>query len=145
MSGFLAIHDPVRIGNLIPQRAPIVLVDALLDFSAQTLRSSFTPSDQTIFVKNGQFTEPGIVEHMAQSVALHTGYAYFLKGIPAPTGYIGSIGRCEIFGLPSTNRPLTSQVRIVQEFGGVTLVEIETHSNGVRIASAQMKTVIAND
>lgn len=145
MSGFSAIHDPVRIGNLIPQRAPIVLVDALLDFRADALRSSFTPSDQTIFAKDGFFTEPGIVEHMAQSVALHTGYAYFLKGIPAPTGYIGSIGRCEIFQLPPTNASLTSEVRILQEFAGVTLVEIETQHNGIRIASAQMKTVIAND
>jgi len=145
MSGFSPIYDAVRIGNLIPQRAPIVLVDALLDFSAQALMSSFTPSDRTIFSKDGKFTEPGIVEHMAQSVALHTGYAYFLKGIPSPTGYIGSINRCEIFALPSTNAPLTSEVRILQEFGGITLVEIDTHSNGVRIASAQMKTVIVND
>lgn len=145
MSGFSAIHDPVLIGNLIPQRSPIVLVDGLLDFSTDALRSSFTPSDQTIFAKAGWFTEPGIVEHMAQSVALHTGYAYFLKGIPAPTGYIGSIARCEIFQLPRTNTPIASEVRILQEFAGVTLVEIETHSDGIRIASAQMKTVIAND
>lgn len=145
MSGFSAIHDANRICNLIPQRPPIVLVDALLDFDQNALTASFTPSDTTLFVRDGLFTEPGIIEHMAQSVALHTGYACSLKGIEAPTGYIGSIGRCEIFNLPQIGDSLVSHVRILQEFAGITLVEIETFCAETPIASAQMKTVIAHD
>ena len=39
------------------------------------------------------FVESGIIEHMAQSVALHTGYQFYLRKEQAPTGYIGSIKR----------------------------------------------------
>ena len=88
--------------------------------------------------------ESGLLEHMAQSVAAHTGYGYYIRGEQAPTGYIGSIQKAELYRLPSVGEVLTSRVEIVQEFMGVTLVHIETYIAEECISSAQMKTVIAS-
>jgi hypothetical protein len=80
---------------------------------------------------------------MAQSVALHTGYQFFLKNETAPTGYIGSIKEIEIKKLPKVNDTIQSTITILQEFAGITLVDIVTYLNNEEIANGQMKTVLA--
>lgn len=129
--------------NLIPQKAPFVMVDKLLQFGENMLVSGFTIPADNIFTDNGQFTESGIVEHMAQSVALYTGYQYYLKNEPAPTGYIGSVKDIEITALPAAGEELVTEVSVIQEFMGITLVDIKTTCNGAEIARSQMKTVLA--
>lgn len=82
---------------------------------------------------------------MAQTVALHTGYDYFLKGQPAPTGYIGSIKEIQILRLPKLDEIINTEAHILQEFMGVTLVEITvSNAKKEKIASGIMKTVIAS-
>ena len=80
---------------------------------------------------------------MAQSVALYTGYQFYLKQEAAPTGYIGSIKSIEIFQLPKVNDNLITKVNVLQEFAGITLVDISVLLNEVEIARGQMKTVLA--
>lgn len=139
----LPITDSKVVETLIPQKKPFVMVDALLAFSENKLQSGLQVLDTNIFVKNQRFQESGIIEHMAQSVALYTGYQYHLKNQKAPTGYIGSIKQTKIFQLPKTGQQITSKIQVLQEFAGVTLVEIATSINEEIIATAQMKTVIA--
>ena len=80
---------------------------------------------------------------MAQSVALHTGYQFYLRQEPAPTGYIGSIKSIDIKVLPKLDDEIKTTVSILQEFVGITLVDVVTTLNGNEIASGQMKTVLA--
>ena len=103
-----------------------------------------TVPENNIFVKDEVFQESGLIEHMAQSVALYTGYQFFLKQQPAPVGYIGSIKSIEINQLPKLNDQIETIVTVLHEFMGVTLVDISSKLNGVEIAKGQMKTVLAN-
>jgi len=129
--------------ELIPQKAPFVMIDKMLAFAENTITAGLTIGDENIFVENGRFNESGIVEHMAQSVALYTGYQFYLKNELAPTGYIGSVKDVVILGLPLPGEELVTEVNVVQEFMGVTLVDIITKRNNIQIASSQMKTVLA--
>jgi len=128
---------------LIPQRAPIVMVSSIQSYQEKGLVATFTVEDEELFVDREQLAESGLLEHMAQSVALHTGYSYFLKGEKAPMGYIGSMQKVEIDRVPRIGETIFSTVHILQEFMGVTLVEIETKLDDMVIARASMKTVIA--
>jgi predicted hotdog family 3-hydroxylacyl-ACP dehydratase len=128
---------------LIPQRFPFVMVDTLYSYSETELVSGFTIQDNAVFFKNNSFVESGIIEHMAQSVALHTGYQFYLRKEQAPTGYIGSISRLQINELPKLHDEIKTTVSILQEFGGITLVDVVTKLNDVEIAKGQMKTVLA--
>ena len=140
------LQEPITdIKNLIPQKAPFVMVDTLLGFSDTGLISSFKILDSNIFFENQTLSEAGLIENMAQTVALHTGYDYFLKGQPAPTGYIGSIKEIKILRLPQLNEIITTEASILQEFMGVTLVEITvSDAKNKQIATSVMKTVIAS-
>jgi len=138
------ITDKNLIGKLIPQRAPFVMVDKLLHFEENKVVAGLTISKDNIFTQNNIFTAPGLIEHMAQTVALYTGYRFFLKKEEAPVGYIGAIKKAEIFELPSIGEELKTTVIILHDIMGVTLVTAETECEGRVIASSEMKTVLAS-
>lgn len=142
----ILLQKPItNIEHLIPQKEPFVMVDMLLGFSSTNVVSSLKILEANIFFENQTLSESGLIENMAQTVALHTGYDYFLKGEPAPTGYIGSIKEMEISMLPPLNETIKTEAHILQEFMGVTLVEITVfNSKKEKIASSLMKTVIAS-
>ncbi|CAD0006188.1 MULTISPECIES: hypothetical protein [Flavobacterium] len=129
--------------NLLPQKFPFVMVDRMISYSETSLIAGLNIQKDNIFLKDTTFLESGLIEHMAQSVALHTGYTFFLKNEIGPTGYIGSIKDIEIKKLPQINDTIQSTVSILQEFAGITLVNIVTFLNNEEIASGQMKTVLA--
>ncbi len=140
----LPILDKKFVENLIPQKFPFVMVDKLLSFTENEIIAGLTVPEANIFVKEGIFQEAGLIEHMAQSVALYTGYQFFLKEETAPVGYIGSIKSIEIFQLPKLDAEIETTVSILHEFMGVTLVDISSKINNIEIARGQMKTVLAN-
>lgn len=137
------VFDKDFVENLLPQKFPFVMVDKMYDHTETSSISGFTIQDSSIFFQDGNFVESGLIEHMAQSIALHTGYEFFLKNEPAPVGYIGSIKNIEILKLPKLGDEIQTTVSILQEFAGITLVDAITKLNGVEIANGQMKTVLA--
>lgn len=130
--------------NLIPQRFPMVMIARLLSHSEAAATVDFEIKAENLFVEDGVLQESGLLEHMAQAVAAHTGYGFYIRKQKAPTGYIGSIQKAEIVALPLIGDILTTEVHIIQEFMGVTLVNISSKVNDKTIATAQMKTVIAS-
>src|SRR5690625_643655 len=137
------IRDKDFVENLIPQKAPFVMVDKLLHFEDQKIIAGLKVSPENIFTENNEFTAPGLIEHMAQSVALHTGYRYFLKDEDPPVGYLGAIKKIEIFRLPEIENELVTTVDILHDIMGVTLVKVETRKGNQLLASGEMKTVLA--
>ena len=103
-----------------------------------------TVSSDNIFVHQDTLTAPGLIEHMAQVVALYTGYQYFLKDQEAPVGYIGAIKKVDIETLPKVGDSLVTTVEVLHDIMGVTLVTAKTELEGEEIASGEMKTVLAS-
>jgi len=143
MDKLIALFDKDFVENLLPQKNPFVMVDKMYSYTETSLISGLKIQNDNIFFQNDIFLESGLIEHMAQSVALHTGYQFYLKQEPAPTGYIGSIKDIEIKLLPILHDEIQTTVSILQEFGGITLVDVVTMINDIEIASGQMKTVLA--
>ena len=129
--------------QLLPQKFPFVMVDTLSAYDEEALISGLKIKSDNIFFDKQHFNESGLIEHMAQSVALHTGYQFFLKQEPAPTGYIGSIKEIIINKLPELHDEIATTVKVLHEFAGITLVDISTKLNDEEIASGQMKTILA--
>ena len=138
-----ALFEKEFVESLLPQKFPIVMVDKMYAFDETSLTSGLEITSENIFVSDGIFLEAGLVEHMAQSVALHTGYQFYIQKETAPTGYIGSIKEVTINQLPKVGDDIKSSVTILQEFAGITLVDIVTTQNESVIATSQMKTILA--
>ncbi|KQR94990.1 FabZ [Chryseobacterium sp. Leaf180] len=138
----LPVSDPDFIGKLIPQKTPFVMVSGIISYSETDLISEFIIPEDHLFVQKGYFQASGLIEHQAQSVALHTGFRHHLLGKETPTGYIGAIKSFEAEELPKAGSRLESEITILNEMLGVTSVEIITRLEGKTIARSEMKTVI---
>lgn len=132
-----------KVKELLPQKSPFVMVHKLLEHDEDSIITSLLIEEDNIFCHNGVFSESGLIEHLAQSVALHTGYDFFVKNEAAPVGYIGTINNLTINKLPKLGQTLQTNVKIVTEFMGVTLVEGEVTCEDEVVLSAKMKTFIA--
>tara|TARA_B100001245_G_C22797835_1_gene384644 strand:+ start:272 stop:709 length:438 start_codon:yes stop_codon:yes gene_type:complete len=135
------ITDQSLIQKLIPQREPMIMVDTLLYYNKTKVIGGLTIKNSNMFVQDGAFSEPGIIEHMAQTVALHTGYSFYINNLVAPEGYIGAIKSVTITKLPKVNDKLETEVEILQKIFEVTLVKGKTRLNNEVIMIANMKTV----
>jgi len=138
------IADGAFLQTLIPQKRPFVMVDTLTNYTENRIISEFTITDKNILVDEKRFSEPGLIENMAQTIALHTGYKYYLKKMPAPVGYIGAIKKAEVLELPEVSQKLVTTVEILHDIMDVTLVQARVECNGKLIASSEMKTILAS-
>lgn len=139
------VSSPEAIWKLIPQQPPFVLVDEIVAYGTDCLVAGFKIPDNHVLVdKRGFLTESGVIEHFAQAIALHQGYDYFLRDMPPPVGYIGSIKDFEIHQLPRIGNELRTHITILQQLFGVTAVRGEVTLQGHTIALGEMRTVIAS-
>jgi predicted hotdog family 3-hydroxylacyl-ACP dehydratase len=132
-----------KVEELLPQKKPFVMVSFLYDFKETSITTGFEILSSNLFVENDEFNESGLIENMAQSIALHTNYNFSLQNKKAPTGYIGSVKNVKLIELPKVGQIIETNVQVLQEFMGVTLVDASVTCGGKEIISAQLKTVIA--
>jgi predicted hotdog family 3-hydroxylacyl-ACP dehydratase len=131
-----------NIQSLLPQRPPIVMVDELLYSDDTTTRCGFRIASENIFSEEGFFSEPGMVENIAQTAAAGVGYVARQTNAPVPVGYIGAIKDLEIFLLPKTGDWLETQVTIVNQVFDVTMVNGTIYCDGQLMARCEMKIFI---
>lgn len=115
------------------------MVDSILAAEAMNSRTSFTVRTENIFVQDGVFTEPGLVENMAQTAAAGTGYRYQQKGEKVPVGFIGSIKGLKIHSLPVVGDVLETETSIVHTVLNVHMVQATIKVAEQVIASCEMK------
>lgn len=139
-------NTPLLQGNelfkLIPQRAPIVMVDTFFGTDETCARTGLHIHADNIFCQDDTLQEPGIIEHIAQSAAAFAGYAPYTRGEEPKLGFIGEVKKCKISRLPQAGSFLNTQLRIVGEAAGITLIAAEVYEGEECIASCQMKIFI---
>ena len=126
---------------LIPQKAPIVMVDTLYECLPEKAVTGLTIRDDNMFCEDGLFREPGIIEHIAQSAALKAGYEQHTKNIPPTIGYIGSIKNFVLHFLPCTGDRLTTTVTVLHVVGNVVVLHGKVECDGKVVAECEMKVV----
>ncbi|MDR2681304.1 MAG: hydroxymyristoyl-ACP dehydratase [Tannerella sp.] len=130
------------IKTLIPQREPVIMVDAFYGATESEADTELVVSDDNLFCSEGCFTEPGLVEHIAQSASALAGYRAKVENRPAPLGFIGEVKNFHIHFLPHTGDKLCTHIRIISEALGVSLLAGETKVNGEAAVQCRMKIFI---
>jgi 3-hydroxymyristoyl/3-hydroxydecanoyl-(acyl carrier protein) dehydratase len=134
-----------KIRELLPQKAPFQMVSHLFKYEETGITTGLTIDENNIFVEDDFFNESGMIENIAQSIALHIGYRYFLLDIEAPVGYIGSVSRVVLHDRPKINDFITTEIEVIKEFMGITLIEGKILCDDKVIMTAQMKTFLSQD
>ncbi len=131
--------DKINILDYIPQRPPVVMVDAFHGVEGDCSRSGFTVPADHIFCTDGMLDECALIENMAQSAALRVGWLSVSSGRPVPLGFIGSVGKCDMVRKVRAGETLLTTIRVVAELGDVTLAEATVTSAGERVATCTLK------
>lgn len=125
--------------DLIPQRAPFVLVDKLISNTEELTICSFTVPDEHPLVNEGKLSEGGLTENIAQTASAGNGYQAKEKGIDVPKGFIASIKKLKIYKLPLSGDILTTKVWKENRVMEFNLIRGEVYKNDELLASCEMK------
>ncbi|MDL2221408.1 pseudouridylate synthase [Parabacteroides sp. OttesenSCG-928-N08] len=130
----------INILELLPQQPPFVMVDKLLAVSEAAITTGLTVSADNLFVENGQFTQAGIVENMAQTGAAKLGYVnkYVEQGT-VKLGFIGEIKKLSFAELPVVGDELVTTVEVQNEVLSTLIVQTRVETAGRLVASGSMK------
>ncbi len=128
---------------LIPQRPPFVMIGQLLYSDESTTRTVFRISEENIFVENGRFREPGLMENIAQTAAARAGYIARRSNQPVQVGYIGAVRNLEIAAdLPVTGDELMTEITIRDQVFDVTIINGKVWCKDAVVAQCEMKIFI---
>ena len=131
--------------DLIPQRAPIVMVDEFLGIEQSVSKSSLTVREDNIFVDDATLSECGLIEHIAQSAAARVGHIFNTLNRPIPIGYIGSVNDFAIAAHPKVGDTIYTTNEVIQEVFNITLIRAVCRVNDVEIATCKMKIFLDTD
>jgi 3-hydroxymyristoyl/3-hydroxydecanoyl-(acyl carrier protein) dehydratase len=131
-----------NIEMFLPQKPPFVMIDKLLSCSETATTTGFSIKEDNIFVEQGIFKEPGLVENIAQTAAARAGYISKTENKPVLVGYIGSVNNLQVFSLPVAGDELITEITIENQIFAVTLISGKITCNGQLVAQCKMKIFI---
>jgi 3-hydroxyacyl-[acyl-carrier-protein] dehydratase len=117
------LADRDHITQYIPQRKPMVMIDALKEASDQHAITQFTVRKDNIFVSEGYLSEPGLVENIAQTAAAQSGYQHLKAGKSVRIGYIAAVKNLVVTQLPQVDTVIETSVRVINEVLNVIIIE----------------------
>lgn len=123
----------------IPQAAPFEMIDELLHATEAETQTAFTIKAGHLFVADGVFTEPGLIENMAQTAAAGTGWSAAQQNKPAPVGFIGAVKNFEVSQLPRIGDTIISTIVMQHQVMNAHIVQGTIRLADEIIACAEFK------
>jgi len=136
------MSEEENILSLIPQQRPFVMVDELLFSDDNITKTSFAVREDNVFVINGEFSEAGLMENMAQTAAAGSGNMARIEDRPVATGYIGQVKNLEVFALPVVGDELFTEVKMEVQVFDAGIVSGRVWCNEEVVAQCEMKIFI---
>lgn len=137
----------IPIAHFLPHRAPMLMVDRIWEISKEHVLCSFLIAADNIFVEEGQFTEMGLVEHMAQVCSAIVGQTFFDEnhqsiGRERVIGFISGIKSLQILALPAVGEDLQTNSSLHSQFDGddfsICTMHVSAFVNKVEVANAEI-------
>ena len=138
-------YRDIDIKDLLPQRPPMLQVDAMVDYAEGYALTEFLVREDCIFVEDGVMKAEGIIENVAQTCAARIGYYdRFVLKVPVKIGYIGAIKGFQVYSSPAVGTLLKTSSTVQSEFFGISLVraEVRDAATGELVAAGTMKIAI---
>ncbi len=128
--------------ELIPQKPPFVLIDALLGISETSCQTSFTIPADHVLCAHGKMSASGLIENIAQTCAAKAGFEYKQIGKEIPVGFIGDVRHFECKKRPAAGSIIFTTIEIEHHVFGATIISGKVMMNSEIIASCKMKIFV---
>ncbi|KRD62950.1 ABC transporter permease [Flavobacterium sp. Root935] len=120
----MIVNTGVDIQNYLPHRAPMLMVDLILDIDANFVETIFLIKEDNIFVENNVFIEAGLIENTAQTCSAIVGKKYFFDEDGTENenvnviGFISALKNVKIHALPKVGNTIITKADLVSKFAG---------------------------
>ncbi|TDX13571.1 ABC transporter permease [Flavobacterium sp. S87F.05.LMB.W.Kidney.N] len=120
----MIVNTGVDIQNYLPHRAPMLMVDLILDIDANFVETIFLIKEDNIFVENNVFIEAGLIENTAQTCSAIVGKKYFFDEDGTENdnvnviGFISALKNVKIYALPKVGDTIITKADLVSKFAG---------------------------
>lgn len=128
--------------TLLPQKAPFNMVDNLTIAEEDFFESILTITENNFLVKDNHFSASGLIENIAQTLALGNSYFYYKNALPPKIGFIAEVKNLQICSLPKVGETITTKVTIQSRIFDFVIVKGETFSSEKIIATCILKVFI---
>ena len=114
--------NTVNIKHYLPHRAPMLMVDFILEIDDEKVETVFEIKTDNIFLKNDIFQESGLIENMAQTCSMIVAKDYFIDKNDNDNvevdviGFISAIKTLKIHSLPQAGATIVSKAVLVSKF-----------------------------
>jgi len=118
------MNTAVDIQNYLPHRAPMLMVDLILDIDTNFVETIFLIKEGNIFVENDVFIEAGLIENTAQTCSSIVGKKYFFDEDGTENenvnviGFISALKNLKIYALPKVGDSIITKATLVSKFAG---------------------------
>ena len=134
----------INIQNYLPHRAPMLMVDHIIEIASETAETSFTIKEDTLFVHDGYFVEAGLIENLAQTCSCIFGQSFFTNPNKNTKviGFITSVKKIEIFGLPKIGQEIRTKAIMISKYDNICHVSCESFIGETFIIKADLNLFI---
>jgi predicted hotdog family 3-hydroxylacyl-ACP dehydratase len=114
----------IDIQNYLPHRAPLLMVDLILNIDANFVETTFFIKEDNVFVDKDTFIEAGLIENTAQTCSSIVGKKYFFNENGTENdnvnviGFISAIKNLQIYLLPKVGDTIKTRANLVTKFDG---------------------------
>ena len=136
---------PTDVGRVIPHKAPMLLIDQLLEVRERASVSEMTVRDDMIFVdENGHLDEASYPEIISQAGAAQEGFRRFGGRNPLIKGFLLGIKNLEIMGDAFVGDTLRIALYKKTRFGDFGILNGEVYKGEELIACGEIKVWQSN-
>jgi 3-hydroxyacyl-[acyl-carrier-protein] dehydratase len=130
-----------KIESYIPQRAPFIMIDNLIEATAEKFETDFRVLHDNIFVEEGILREFALIENIAQSSSAGLAIIKMSPGKKTTDGFIGSISKLRLYDLPKVNDTIYTIVNLITQLENMFLLKGENYLNGRKLLECELKLV----
>jgi hypothetical protein len=118
------------------------MVDQLVEASESHAVSNFLITDQNIFVIDKVFIEAGLIENVAQTAALQSGYWCHQLGVAVRPGFIAAIKNLKIDRMPAIGSSIVTEIRITNMVLDAIIIQASIRQEDRLICTCEMRVFI---
>ena len=130
-----------QIESFLPQRAPFIMVDNLIEATSNTFETDFEVLPGNIFLEEGVLREFALIENIAQSSAVGLGFLNMSSHKIQIDGFIGGISKLKVHDLPKVNDKIYTVVTRIHQLDNMYLLRGENFVNGKKLVECEVKLV----
>lgn len=131
--------------KLIAHRPPMVMIDQLTGVNDQFAESLFRVTPETVFSFQNRFSEAGLIENMAQTIAAGSGYHRQQVGKGIHRGFITMVKNLQVSRLPEYGAEIRTVIRLENSALGFRIFNSQVFIENSQIAKCEIRIYIPDN